>query len=102
MHTSAARQPDETGAMSDEYILEVSNLRQYFPIRSGFLQRVVGQIKAVDGVSFAVKQNEVLGLVGESGCGKTTVGRTVLRLYDPTAGEIWYRTRSGERVNVAQ
>jgi oligopeptide/dipeptide ABC transporter ATP-binding protein len=88
--------------MSDEYILEVSNLRQYFPIRSGFLQRVVGQIKAVDGVSFAVKQNEVLGLVGESGCGKTTVGRTVLRLYDPTAGEIWYRTRSGERVNVAQ
>ncbi len=88
--------------MSDEYILEVRNLRQYFPIRSGFLQRVVGQIKAVDGVSFAVKHNEVLGLGGESGCGKTTVGRTVLRLYDPTAGEIWYRTRSGERVNVAQ
>jgi len=62
---------------------------------------VTGYIKAVDGVSFAVKRNEVLGLVGESGCGKTTVGRTVLRLYDPTDGEVWYRTASGERINVA-
>lgn len=87
--------------MSDEYILEVDNLKQYFPIRTGFWQRVTGQIKAVDGVSFAVKRNEVLGLVGESGCGKTTVGRAVLRLYDPTAGNVWYRTASGERINVA-
>ncbi len=62
---------------------------------------MTGYIKAVDGVSFAVKRNEVLGLVGESGCGKTTVGRTVLRLYDPTDGEVWYRTASGERINVA-
>jgi len=87
--------------MGDEYILEVNNLKMHFPIRTGFWQRVTGHIKAVDGVSFAVKRNEVLGLVGESGCGKTTVGRTVLRLYDPTAGEVWFRTASGERVNVA-
>ncbi len=87
--------------MNDEYILEVNNLKQHFPIRTGFFQRVTGHIKAVDGVSFAVKRNEVLGLVGESGCGKTTVGRTVLRLYDPTAGDIWYRTERGERINVA-
>ncbi len=90
-----------TNAMNDEYILEVNNLKQYFPIRTGFWQRVTGHIKAVDGVSFAVRRNEVLGLVGESGCGKTTVGRTVLRLYDPTGGDVWYRTASGERVNVA-
>jgi oligopeptide/dipeptide ABC transporter ATP-binding protein len=59
-------------------------------------------VKAVDGVSFFIRENEVLGLVGESGCGKTTVGRTILRLYDPTAGEIWYRKGNGERVDVAQ
>jgi oligopeptide/dipeptide ABC transporter ATP-binding protein len=83
-------------------ILEVKNLKMYFPIRRGFLQRVVGHVKAVDGVDFFIRENEVLGLVGESGCGKTTVGRTVLRLYNPTAGEIWYTKSSGERVDVAQ
>ena len=88
--------------MADEYILEVKDLKQYFPIRSGWFQRVTGYIKAVDGVSFAVKRNEVLGLVGESGCGKTTVGRTILRLYAPTAGEVWYRNAVGERIDVAQ
>ncbi len=87
--------------MTDEYILEVKDLKQYFPIRSGWFQRVSGYIKAVDGVSFAVKRNEVLGLVGESGCGKTTVGRTILRLYAPTAGEVWYRNAAGERIDVA-
>ena len=87
--------------MADEYILEVKDLKQYFPIRSGWFQRVTGYIKAVDGVSFAVKRNEVLGLVGESGCGKTTVGRTILRLYAPTAGEVWYRNAAGERIDVA-
>jgi oligopeptide/dipeptide ABC transporter ATP-binding protein len=83
-------------------ILDVKNLKMYFPIRTGFFQRVVGHVKAVDGVSFFIRENEVLGLVGESGCGKTTVGRTILRLYDPTAGDIWYRKQNGERVNVAQ
>lgn len=86
---------------NNKIILEVKNLKQHFPIHRGLLQRVVGYIKAVDGVNFFIRENEVLGLVGESGCGKTTVGRTILRLYDPTAGEIWYRQMNGERINIA-
>jgi oligopeptide/dipeptide ABC transporter ATP-binding protein len=85
-----------------DIILEVKDLKQHFPIHSGFFQRVVGYVKAVDGISFFIRENEVLGLVGESGCGKTTTGRTVLRLYDPTAGEVWYRKPNGERVNIAR
>jgi oligopeptide/dipeptide ABC transporter ATP-binding protein len=90
------------GAKDNDIILEVKNLKQHFPIYRGFLQRVVGYIKAVDGVNFFLRENEVLGLVGESGCGKTTVGRTILRLYDPTGGEIWYRPAKGGQVNIAQ
>jgi oligopeptide/dipeptide ABC transporter ATP-binding protein len=62
----------------------------------------VGHVKAVDGVNFTLRDGEVLGLVGESGCGKTTVGRTLLRLYDPTDGEIWYHRKDGERINLAR
>ena len=91
----------ETMSRSDDIILEVKNLKQHFPIRKGFFQRVVGAIKAVDGVSFSVKENQVLGLVGESGCGKTTAGRSILRLYDPTDGEVWFRKADGTRVNLA-
>jgi len=87
--------------MNDKIILEVKDLKLHFPIYRGLLQRVVGHVKAVDGVSFKLRDGEVLGLVGESGCGKTTVGRTILRLYDPTSGEIWYNKPSGERVNLA-
>jgi len=83
-------------------ILEVKDLKMYFPIRSGLLQRLVGHVKAVDGVSFSLKEREVLGLVGESGCGKTTVGRTILRLYDPTSGEIRYHRQNGEMVDIAR
>jgi oligopeptide/dipeptide ABC transporter ATP-binding protein len=91
-----------TSENSNNIILEVKDLKQYFPVRRGLLQKVVGYIRAVDGVSFSVEQNEILGLVGESGCGKTTVGRTVLRLYDPTAGEIWFQKADGSRIDVAQ
>src|ERR1041385_5334433 len=83
-------------------ILEVKDLKLHFPIRQGLLQRLVGYVKAVDGVSFSLCDGEVLGLVGESGCGKTTVGRTVLRLYDPTAGEVWYQKSTGERIDLAK
>lgn len=71
-------------------ILVVRDLYKYFPIRSGVFQRVVGHVRAVDGVSFTIKEGETMGLVGESGCGKTTIGRTILRLHDATKGEVYY------------
>jgi len=78
-----------TSAKSDQPILlEVKNLKTWFPIRRGILQRTVGHVKAVDDVSFFVRRGETLGLVGESGCGKTTVGRTILRLIPNSGGEV--------------
>jgi peptide/nickel transport system ATP-binding protein len=74
-----------------EDLLVVRDLKKYFPIRKGLLGRVVGQVKAVDGVSFTVKEGETLGLVGESGCGKTTTSRLVMRGYAPTGGEIHFK-----------
>jgi oligopeptide/dipeptide ABC transporter ATP-binding protein len=69
-------------------LLEVENLKKYFPVKKGILSRTAGHVKAVDGVSFTLKRGETLGLVGESGCGKTTVGRSILRLIEPTAGRL--------------
>jgi peptide/nickel transport system ATP-binding protein len=69
-------------------VLEVKNLKKHFPIRSGLFNRVVGQVRAIDGVSFSIDKGKTMGLVGESGCGKTTVGKTVLRLHDKTAGQV--------------
>ena len=71
-------------------LVQVNNLKTHFPIRAGFLQRPVGWVRAVDGVSFAINEGECVGLVGESGCGKTTLGRTLLRLIEPTAGTIQF------------
>ena len=73
-------------------LLEVRNLKKYFPVEGGILRRKVGEVKAVDDVSFVVREGETLGLVGESGCGKTTVGRTILRLEEPTAGQALFRS----------
>ncbi len=74
-------------------LIVVENLVKYFPIRRGLLQRVVAHVKAVDGVSFTIKRGETLGLVGESGCGKTTVGRTILRLIPATSGKVYMEGR---------
>ncbi len=71
-----------------EYLLEVTNLKKYFPIKGGLLSHTVGQVKAVDGVTFRIKRGTTMGLVGESGCGKSTVGRTILRLMEKTDGEV--------------
>lgn len=69
-------------------MLEVRNLKQYFPIKAGLMQRVVGYVKAVDGISFSIPRGKTMGLVGESGCGKTTVGKTILRLINKTSGDV--------------
>lgn len=81
--------------MSSEYLIEVEDLKQHFPIKTGFFKTT--PLKAVDGVSFNIKPGETLGLVGESGCGKTTVGRSLLRLYEPTSGTIKFK---GEEITA--
>jgi oligopeptide/dipeptide ABC transporter ATP-binding protein len=78
---------------AEDALLDVKNLRKFFPVRKGFTQRVVAQVKAVDNVDIFIKRGETLGLVGESGCGKTTAGRSILRLIEPTEGEILFRTK---------
>ncbi len=78
---------------AEQPLLEVNELQKYFPIRKGFLGKTVGHVHAVDGVSFRLRAGETLGLVGESGCGKSTVGRCLIRLYEPTAGKIQFEGR---------
>ena len=85
-----------------ETILEVNNLKMYFPVTKGLLSRKVADIKAVDDVSFDIRKGETLGLVGESGCGKTTVARTILRMYEPTDGQIMFQGHDITRMSLAR
>jgi peptide/nickel transport system ATP-binding protein len=82
-------------------LLEVRNLKKYFPIQRGLFRRIVGQVQGVDGVDFFIREGEILGLVGESGCGKTTTGRLILRAIEPTKGEVLFR-KDGEMVNITR
>jgi peptide/nickel transport system ATP-binding protein len=82
-------------------LLDVNNLKKYFPIKKGFLKKTVGYVRAVDDVSFYVNEGETLGLVGESGCGKTTTARCILRAVDPTGGQIRFHTQDDRLVDIA-
>jgi oligopeptide/dipeptide ABC transporter ATP-binding protein len=86
---------------SNSVLLELRHLRKFFPIQKGFLRRTVGNVRAVDDVSFLIREGETLGLVGESGCGKTTTARCILRAMQPTSGEILFHTREGQTVDLA-
>ena len=86
----------------EQRILEVNRLRKYFPIRRGLLRRVVGQVRAVDDVNFFIRKGETLSLVGESGCGKTTTSRCILRALKPTEGAINFLTDNDTVVDVAE
>jgi peptide/nickel transport system ATP-binding protein len=83
-------------------LLEVKNLKKYFPIRKGFFRKTVGNVRAVDDVSFFINDGETLGLVGESGCGKTTASRCILRALVPTGGEMIFRSKEGQFVDLAK
>jgi peptide/nickel transport system ATP-binding protein len=91
---------EQTPSKQDNLLLEVKSLKKYFPIRKGFFKTLAGYVKAVDGVSFFIREGDTMGLVGESGCGKTTTGRVILRAYEPTAGEVWFKDKKLGRINI--
>ena len=95
-------------AVASKTLVDVRDLKMYFPLTQGILlQRVIGYVRAVDGVSFSIERGQTLGLVGESGSGKTTIGRTIVRLYKPTAGQIIFGDKDlanmdGEELRLAR
>ncbi len=84
---------------SNDHLVTVENLRMYFPVTAGLVKKRVGDVKAVDDVSFYIKKGETLGLVGESGCGKTTTGRCILKLYEPSGGKVFFEGREITALN---
>ncbi len=102
MTTAQAEPAATTEARAERPLLHVQDLKTHFPIRSGLLQRVTGHVKAVDGVSFDLARGETLGLVGESGCGKTTVGRSILRLIPATSGVVEFEGKNVFAAHGAQ
>lgn len=94
---------DNTTTTTNGPLLEVNDLKMHFPIKKGFFRaKIVNYVRAVDGVNFFVNEGETLGLVGESGCGKTTTGRVILRAFEATGGEVWFQDQSLGRVNVLE
>jgi len=102
--SDAATTPPPAGAAgpNGRNLIEVEDLVKYFPVRGGLLQRTQGWVQAVDGVSFVIRRGETLGLVGESGCGKTTVGRAILRLIEPTSGSVRFDGQDVLRLHGAE
>ena len=86
--------------LDDRNLLDVRDLRKFFPITQGLFKRVVGEVRAVDGVSFSIPAGKTFGLVGESGCGKTTTSRLILRAFDPSSGDVWFNDRNAGWVNI--
>jgi peptide/nickel transport system ATP-binding protein len=92
---------DQAKTTGDHILLEVKGLRKYFPIKKGFLRKVIGQVRAVDDVTFHISKGETLSLVGESGCGKTTTARCIMRAYPPSGGQILFTSSSGATADIA-
>ena len=101
MPESTLEAPPPAAKELGDVLLDVRDLKKYFPIEKGFLRSVQGQVKAVDGVSFTIHEGETFGLVGESGSGKTTLGRCIVRGISPTGGQVFFRLPDGEAVDIA-
>lgn len=100
-NTRVLDQDSPSPTLEPDELVRVQSLQMYFPVHKGFLRRKVGDVRAVDNVTFSIKKGEVLGLVGESGCGKTTTGRCIVRVLQPTSGQILYQEEDGSVVDLA-
>src|ERR671929_1728453 len=100
--STAPRPANQSESPSNENLLEVRDLAKLFPITQGFFKKVVGHVRAVDGVSFTIPKGKTLGLVGESGCGKTTTSRMILRAFDPTSGQVLFQDRNLGWVDITK